>query len=761
MLKLKKISKSYKTGSFFQKALNEVSVSFREKEFVAILGSSGSGKTTLLNIVGGLDVYDYGDLVFNNKSTKKFKSKDWDAYRNNSIGFVFQNYNLISHISVLDNVQLGMTLSGKSKSEREEKALYLLDKVGIKEHSHKKPNQLSGGQMQRVAIARALANDPDIILADEPTGALDSKTGDKILDLISEVAKDKLVIMVTHDSAMANKYAKRIIRLKDGEVLDDSDPYNDKEDSSLYKLKKTSMNFLTALNLSFKNIITKKGRTALTAFASSIGIIGIALVLSLSNGFDKQIEQFEIDTLSSFPIMISEQQMEINENTFRQDREGEYPDTDFAISTNVNEEMMIHENDITEEYFEYVSSIDPSLLNGITYNWGTTLNILRKTEDEVKVFTQRDLFFTTLPKQVDESDASFLEKGYDLLGGELPKTPYELVIQLDTKNRIDENLLKVLGLEGEEVSFDELIGKTFKIAANDDFYIEGEPVFARNPDLNAVYDSEDAIKLTVVGIVRGKEDNLLSELVGGQPWPGRILFSSELQEELLDLNFNSKIVQNQLDQDRSVLTNEVLDQDDKVNALRMLGFSETPRMINIFPRDFESKDEIISILDEYNEGVSDEEKIVYNDLAETITSLSSSIMNAITLVLVAFSAISLVVSSIMIGIITYISVIERTKEIGVLRALGARKKDITRVFNAETFIIGVNSGILGLTIARLLIFPINDYIESATELENVAQMSVEHIIILMLVSIILTLIGGFIPSKMASRKDPVEALRTE
>ena len=761
MLKLKKISKSYKTGSFFQKALNEVSINFREQEFVAILGSSGSGKTTLLNMIGGLDVYDSGDLIFNGKSTKKFKDGDWDAFRNNSIGFVFQSYNLISHISVLDNVEMGMTLSGKSKAERNKKALEVLDKVGLKEHSHKKPNQLSGGQMQRVAIARALANDPDIILADEPTGALDTTTGEQILDLIKEISKNKLVIMVTHDSSMANKYAKRIIKLKDGEVMGDSDPYIDKDDSSLYTIKKTSMSFLTALKLSFKNIVTKKGRTVLTSLASSIGIIGIALILSLSNGFDKQIQQFEVDTLSSFPIMISEQQMEINENTFRQDREGEYPDIDFAIATNVNEELRIHENNITQEYFDYIEEIDPTLLNGITYNWGTNLNILRRTDEEVKVFNQRDLFFTPLPKNLDLDEASFLEKGYDLLFGELPSSPNELVLQLDMKNRIDENLLKVFGIEGEEVELDNFIGQTFKIALNDDFYEEGDFLFNRNPDLSSVYDSEESIGLTIVGVVRGKEENLLSELVGGQPWPGRLLYSNSLQEEIININSSSSVVEAQLDSDRSVLTNELLDEDSKRDTLAMLGYSTTPRMINIFPRDFDSKDLILEYLDEYNDSVSDEEKIVYNDLAETITSLSSNIMNAITLVLVAFSSISLVVSSIMIGIITYISVIERTKEIGILRALGARKKDITRVFNAETFIIGVTSGALGLSIARVLIFPINNQIEKLTDLSNVARMSLEHVIILMSVSIGLTLIGGFIPSKMASRKDPVEALRTE
>ena len=843
MLELKNISKSYTTGNFTQQALKNINLKFRKNEFVAILGPSGSGKTTLLNIIGGLDRYDDGDLIINGKSTKKFKSREWDSYRNNCIGFIFQNYNLITHISILENIEMGMTLSGKSSKKRKKKAIEVLEKVGLKEHAHKKPNQLSGGQMQRVAIARALANDPDIILADEPTGALDSKTSVQIMDLIKEIAKDKLVIMVTHNSELADNYANRIVKFKDGELISDSNPIkkNEKEER-LYQIKKTSMNFITALKLSFNNIITKKGRTLITAFASSIGIIGIALILSLSNGFDIQIDKFETETLSSLPIIISKESVNLTEDTIvsmqeDSNNDGAYPEEEFVYTKDSIINTLVHENEFTEEYLDYIENIDESKVAGISYTRITALNVLGIVDGKKTVIptglSSGQSYFFALPKKLNQNIDGVVEKNYDLLKGRLPLEKDELVLLVDSKNRIDKNLVSYLGLDQniEKISFDDIIGKEFKLILNNDFYKSLGKYYTLNIDFESMYSNSNAVTLKIVGIMRGKENNKLLQSSSG------IGYTENLVNYVIESNSNSDIVKLQKEVNYNVLTGELLDLETeegletKENLLAYLGASTVPYAINIYPKDFESKEFITDYLDDYNDKqiklvedivknylnilidkvdsssdlllkevdfsladrVPDEVNlsyedgmisgiikigncefliedntissssggVIYNDLAATMVSLSGSIMDAITIVLISFSAISLIVSSIMIGIITYISVLERTKEIGILRALGARRKDISRVFNAETFIIGVTSGIIGIVIARLLIIPANIILYDLTELENVAKLNPVHAFILIIVSVTLTVIGGLIPAHIASKKDPVEALRTE
>ena len=763
MLKLKKIKKSYKTGEFVQHALKGIDLEFRKNEFVAILGPSGSGKTTLLNIIGGLDRYDSGDLIINGKSTKKFKQKDWDAYRNNSIGFIFQSYNLISHISVIENVEMGMTLSGMNAKKRRKKALELLKKVGLKDHAHKKPNQLSGGQMQRVAIARALANDPDIILADEPTGALDTKTSTQIMELITEIAKDKLVIMVTHNPELANVYANRIVEFRDGELIDDSNPLDNDKEENTYDIKKTAMNYLTALKLSFNNIKTKKGRTLLTAFASSIGIIGIALILSLSNGFKLQIDKFEKDTLSQAPIIISKQSMDMQQMTnmsTEKDDLQEYP-TDEMVHPQKTVETMIHINKITKEYMDKVESIDSNKMGGIAYQRATNLNLITKINNKAKQLGQ-NVSIVPLPGTLDNKEARVMTDNFEVIYGELTNNKEDLILLVDSKNRVSETLLKDLGYEGENINFKDIVGKEFKLILNNDYYKKVGEFYTVNTDLEKLYENNNAITLKISAIIRGKEGSDFAKLSGSG-----LMYNNSLTDYIIEKNNQSDIVKTQKEKNYNVLTTEPFDvetkegKDAKEMMLSYLGADTTPIMINIYPTDFDSKDEILKVLDEYNEGKSDDDKVIYIDEAKLITTMSGSIMDAITIVLIAFSAISLVVSSIMIGIITYISVLERTKEIGILRALGARKKDITRVFNAETFIIGLTSGILGLLIAKLLTFPTNSIIEKLTELPNVAKLNPKHAIILLIISILLTVIGGFIPAKIAAKKDPVEALRSE
>ena len=771
MLELKKIKKSYTTGNFTQHALKDLTVTFRKNEFVSILGVSGSGKTTLLNIIGGLDRYDSGDLIINGKSTKKFKNENWDAYRNNCIGFIFQNYNLISHISVLENVEMGMTLSGVSKKNRRKVAKELLNKVGLKDHAHKKPNQLSGGQMQRVAIARALANDPDIILADEPTGALDSTTSVQIMDLIKEISKDKLVIMVTHNSKLAYTYANRIVELEDGELISDSNPISDDDEKSNYNIRRTAMSFLTALKLSFNNIVTKKGRTLLTAFASSIGIIGIALILSLSNGFDKQIDKFESETISSFPIIISQTSMEIDVEQLKQMRndtlglgdDDKFPDVKVVYPYESIADSSIHINKIDKEYMSYLSNIDKNLLTGISYTRMMQLNLFKEKNGGIIPINTNMSSFQTIPKKVDNTKEGYLEKNYDLLYGEYPKNKEDIILIVNTANRLNSLTVEALGLDinAESIDFENIIGTNIKLINNDNYYIPNGNYFTINSDLESMYNNENNITLRVSGIVRLKEDITMAVLAEG------VGYQEDLVEFILNDSANSKVVLKQKEANYNVLTGKTFALNaeegikEKNTIISVIGGSEIPFMINLYPDDFADKEEIINYLDEYNKDLDDEDKIIYTDLSDTFSSLSSNIMDAITIVLVSFSAISLIVSSIMIGIITYISVLERTKEIGILRSLGARKKDITRVFNAETFIVGLCSGLIGVIIARLLVIPANMIIENLTDLKNVAVLNPLHAIILILVSLTLTVLGGYIPAIVASRRDPVEALRTE
>ena len=769
MLELKKINKSYQTGDFVQQALKNVSIEFKKNEFVAILGPSGSGKTTLLNIIGGLDRYDTGDLIINQKSTKDFKDRDWDAYRNNCIGFVFQSYNLIGHIDILQNVEMGMTLSGVSSKERKKRAIEVLTRVGLKGHLHKKPNQLSGGQMQRVAIARALANDPDIILADEPTGALDSKTSVQIMNLIQEIAKDKLVIMVTHNPELAHEYASRVIEMKDGEVVSDSRKgTSKKENTEPYTIRKTSMSFLTALHLSLNNIRTKKGRTLLTAFASSIGIIGIALILSLSNGFDRQIGIFEQNTLSSLPIVVSRQSVDLTEETMNQlqddmySSEADYPDIDYVIPTETMMDEYTHENKITEEYVDYVEKLNPDSVAGISYTYALGLNLLQKVDDKVVLLNSQDLGIQSMPHTLSDDATGYMDLHYDVLAGKFAEEKDEIVLVVDSKNQVSKDILEALGITSEDnISFDTILNSTIKLAYNDDYYGNYGNYYIPSNDLESVYNSENNLTLKVVGIIRLKSDFPSYVASFG------IMYTNDLLEDVISHNSTSKVVEAQKKANYNVLSGEMIDitteegQETKDNLLAYLGDHSTPYAIFIYPNDFETKDEVTAYLDQYNDGLEEEDRIVYIDQANLMSSLSSSIMDAITIVLIAFSSISLIVSSIMIGIIMYISVLERTKEIGILRSLGARKKDISRVFNAETFIIGITSGLIGIFIAWLLLFPTNSILYNLTDLENVAVMNPLHAFILITVSVILTLIGGFIPAKLASKKDPVIALRTE
>nr|WP_025775412.1 ABC transporter ATP-binding protein/permease [Clostridium botulinum] len=786
MLQIKDLKKVYTTGEFEQTALDGVSIDFRQSEFVAILGPSGSGKTTLLNMLGGLDQYDSGNMIINGLSTKKFGESDWDTYRNNSVGFIFQSYNLIPHLSIVDNVEMGMTLSGVPKSEKRQKATYVLEKVGLGNHIHKKPNQLSGGQMQRVAIARALANDPEIILADEPTGALDTQTSEQIMDLIKEIAKDKLVIMVTHNPELAEEYADRIVSFSDGKIVSDTNPFVSENNSNDYKPKKTSMNFLTALKLSGNNIVTKKWRTALTAFASSIGIIGVALVLSLSNGFNKQINEFEKDSLSNYPISIEQNSMSLgmSPSSKSKDKEKtEFPNKSIIYPYDSSKNAAVHANAISTEYVDYIKKIDSSLINGISYTRNVNMNILKKQDGKVVSMNTSAAAFSTYPSKGDSFETDYLKSYYDVLAGSYPKNEKELVLVVDKYNQVDTNILEALGFsaDSKNINFDSMIGTEYKLIYNDDYYTQSGKYFTVNGDttnLENLYNNKNAVTLKISGIIRIKEDANVSNLSTG------IVYSDQLAQDFIENAKNSKIVLAQKEAKYNVMNGNLLTEktstttaavhgapnmttnitsnvETKDDVLASLGATSSPTSISIYPVNFEAKDNITNYLDDWNKKLKEEDQIVYTDMASMITSLTGNIMDGITIVLVAFAGISLVVSMIMIGIIIYISVLERTKEIGVLRALGARKKDITRVFNAETFIIGFCSGGLGIAITYLLTIPVNSILYKFTDLNNVAQLNPLHAIALVITSIVLTMIGGAIPSKMAAKKDPVIALRSE
>lgn len=819
MLELKKIYKEYITGDFKQIALDKVNLNFRKNEFVSILGPSGSGKTTLLNIIGGLDNYTSGDLIINEVSTKDFKDNDWDIYRNHRVGFIFQNYNLIGHQSILSNVELALTLSGVAKSERRKKAILALKKVGLEKHINKNPNQLSGGQMQRVAIARALVNDPDILLADEPTGALDSTTSQQIMKLLKEVAKDKLVIMVTHNPELARAYSTRIIELRDGSIISDSNPYvgkvNTVEDEIIRKnkTKKTHMSFKTALGLSFNNLKTKKGRTILTAFAGSIGIIGIALILSLSNGVNKYIERVEAETLSSYPLTIMEESADLTEVmgilASGKDKEINH-DKDKIYSNTIMNKMFnsfvtkVSKNDL-KTFKKYLDNNDEigKYVNEIKYSYNIDLNIFNTYNGELVKVNPSNLMSDLGMINSNEMSSMYSSFGmgsndvfvelmdnkenvlsqYDLIYGSYPKKYDEVVLIVNSNNEISDYTLYALGLKeqkmlkemmynvmkGEEVddtnlefSYEDICNIEFKLMINTDLFTkEGNRYVDRSNDLNYVNSILDkSVPLKVVGILRGNDDS-----VSYVSKTGGVGYTSKLTEYVINNVKNSSIVHEQENnKEVNIFTGSSFELGESYeDNLRKLGVTsvDNPSSISIYSKDFEAKENVVRIIDEYNKETLEEKKITYTDTIGLLINNVTTIVNIISYVLIAFVSISLVVSSIMIGIITYISVLERTKEIGILRSIGASKKDIARVFNAETFIIGLFAGCMGIIITLILNIPINVIINNLSGISGITKLPLAGSIILIIISVLLTMLGGLIPSKIASNKEPVLALRTE
>ena len=819
MLELKKIYKEYITGDFKQVALDKVNLNFRKNEFVSILGPSGSGKTTLLNIIGGLDNYTSGDLIINEVSTKDFKDNDWDIYRNHRVGFIFQNYNLIGHQSILSNVELALTLSGVGKSERRKKAILALKKVGLEKHINKNPNQLSGGQMQRVAIARALVNDPDILLADEPTGALDSTTSQQIMKLLKEVAKDKLVIMVTHNPELARTYSTRIIELRDGRIISDSNPYDGKvntvEDEIIKKnkTKKTHMSFKTALGLSFNNLKTKKGRTILTAFAGSIGIIGIALILSLSNGVNKYIENVEAETLSSYPLTIVEESADLTEImgilASGKDKEINH-DKDKIYSNTIMNKMFnsfvtkVSKNDL-KTFKKYLDNNDEigKYVNEIKYGYNIDLNIFNTYNGELVKVNPSNLMSDLGMINSNEMSSMYSSFGmgsndvfvelmdnkenvlsqYDLIYGSYPEKYDEVVLIVNSNNEISDYTLYALGLKeqkmlkemmynvmkGEEVddtnlefSYEDICNIEFKLMINTDLFTkEGNRYVDRSNDLNYVNSILDkSVPLKVVGILRGNDDS-----VSYVSKTGGVGYTSKLTEYVINNVKNSSIVHEQENnKEVNIFTGSSFELGESYeDNLRKLGVTsvDNPSSISIYSKDFEAKENVVRIIDEYNKETLEEKKITYTDTIGLLINNVTTIVNIISYVLIAFVSISLVVSSIMIGIITYISVLERTKEIGILRSIGASKKDIARVFNAETFIIGLFAGCMGIIITLILNIPINVIINNLSGISGITKLPLVGSIILIIISVLLTMLGGLIPSKIASNKEPVLALRTE
>ena len=867
MLQLKGITKNYLSGDNEVKALKGIDLEFRESEFVSILGQSGCGKTTLLNIIGGLDRYTSGDLIINGKSTKDFKDRDWDAYRNYSVGFVFQSYNLIGHQTVLSNVELALTISGVSRKERKQRAIKALEEVGLKEQIHKRPNQLSGGQMQRVAIARALVNNPDIILADEPTGALDTKTSVQVMEILKKISKDKLIIMVTHNPELAEKYSSRIIKILDGKITDDSYPieHQKEEKQPDTKKRRTSMKFLTALRLSLNNLMTKKGRTILTSFAGSIGIIGIALILAISTGVQNYINKVEEDTLSSYPITIEESTVDMS--SLMQSMSGENTDNTEnkeegkAYSADIMNDMITtlsnkKQSNNLKELKKYLDDGDNEITknsNSIKYGYDININLYRANTDDgiVRVnpstvmnafgmgdmieaqnnsamssvfgssmMTNTDVCFEMLDNQ------QLLESQYDLVKGNWPKQYNEVVLVLKEDGRIDDYTLYSLGLKdqselkdkwkavenGEKLdenqesisySYDDLLNLQFKLLLNSDYYQKQNGLWVNKEDddnyLKEKINNAETVK--VVGIIKQNEQSAVSTSV-----TSGIGYTKQLKEYVVEKSNDAQIVKEQkenkdvnvfsglkfpTDEDTSTMENLTAEQRMAMSKLsseeiaqmmetysankdssyeknlQKLGAVDidTPTSISIYPKDFEAKDKISDAIEEYNQKQRDEGKeentISYTDIVGTMMKSVSQIINTISYVLIAFVAISLIVSSIMIGIITYISVLERTKEIGILRAIGASKKDISRVFNAETLIIGLISGLIGIGITVLLTLPINSMIYAVTGVKVVTAVPFKAGVILVLISMFLTIIAGLIPAKIASKKDPVIALRTE
>ena len=895
MLELNDIKKDYVSGSTTVSALKGINLRFRDCEFVSILGQSGCGKTTMLNIIGGLDKYTSGDLKINGVSTKNYKDRDWDFYRNNSIGFVFQSYNLIPHQTVLSNVELALTLSGVSKAERKKRAIEALEKVGLGEQIHKKPNQMSGGQMQRVAIARALVNNPDILLADEPTGALDTETSIQIMELLKEISKDRLIIMVTHNPELAKNYSTRIVKLLDGVITDDSDPYtledmeadirakevakvktSEKKIKKSGKKQKTSMSFFTALSLSFNNLMTKKTRTILTAFAGSIGIIGIAMILSISNGIQLYIDRVQRDTLSSYPITLQAEAIDISSMvssmTGNSDSE-EHEDKSKIYSNDIMGDMIntmvkeVKSNNLSEfkKYIENGGSDIKSYVSDIQYSYDVPLNIYMKdTSNGVEQLNPGTMFDSIYGEGATSASSSMssgmgmgmfsnssvwnqllgnqqvLDEQYDVLAGHWPENFNEVVLVADKNNEVDDYTLYSLGLKDpEEVrtlfkkmmvgesyetkkdisyTFDEILDTEFKLVMPTDMY--------KYNDVTSTWDdySKDDKYMTnvvnngtdikVCGIIRPNDDAVSTSISSG------IGYTAKLTEYIIEEVKNSEIAKAQLaDTSVDVFTGVPFDNDrnteitmDDVNAymatlspeesaqmqtmtsgmsddqiLQLFSASlkarttdatldsnksklgitdlDTPSQIDIYATDFDSKEKVQNIIKDYNKLQQDDGKeenvINYTDYVGIMMSSVSTIINAISYVLIAFVAISLIVSSIMIGIITYISVLERTKEIGVLRSIGASKKDVSRIFNAETLIEGFVSGALGIVVTLLLCIPANALIKHLTDISNVAQLPVAGGVILIIISMFLTFIAGLIPAKLAAKKDPVVALRSE
>ncbi len=846
MLELKKITKIYKVADNKQKALDSINIKFRQSEFVSVLGQSGSGKTTLLNIIGGLDNYDSGDLIINGISTKKYNDRDWDTYRNHRVGFVFQSYNLISHQTALQNVELALTLSGVNKSARRRKAIQVLKKVGLEKQMNKKPNQMSGGQMQRVAIARALINDPDILLADEPTGALDSETSIQVLDLLKEIAKDKLVIMVTHNPDLAEKYSTRIVKLLDGEIISDNNPFDGKEQiKEEQKNKKSKMSFKTAFGLSLTNLITKKGRTILTSFAGSIGIIGIALILSLSHGIQSYIDKTEEETLSSYPLVIEKESIDmstmlqslVNENSGKEHQDDKIHSVNVIgdMLTTINQKANKNDLKSFKKYIEKKSDLK-KYSSDIKYSYNITMNLYKDDSEKIVRVNPTTVFdslgmttsgmssaYSTIMSNYNVftellDNESLNKQQYDLVEGHWPNKYNELVLIVDEKKQIPDYTLYSLGvldqkelqkqfdnmIAGEKVTFEQvsldtkdLLNLKFKLVLNSDYYQKESGLWidkSQDEDFmkNLISNSEE---FKIVGIIKPNAET------AGRKQSGLVGYTHDLNEYLIEKVRKSQIVNEQLDNpninvftgkefsrnskfDYSNMTQEELTYFQSLSAeelaevmssyteymqstyqdnIAKLGIAnlDDPDTISIYPKDFDSKEEIENIISNYNKGKSEEDKISYTDIVGVMMSSVSSIVNVISSVLIAFVAISLIVSSIMIAIITYISVIERTKEIGILRAIGASKKDISRVFNAETLIEGASAGVMGIIITLLLNIPINLIIKKVVGISNIAKLPVDGAIILIIISILLTVIAGFIPSKLASKKDPVDALRTE
>lgn len=870
MLKLENIKKDYITGDTTVHALKGVSVEFRKSEFVSILGQSGCGKTTLLNIIGGLDRYTSGELYIGGRATSDFRDRDWDNYRNHSVGFIFQSYNLIPHQSVLSNVELALTLTGVPRAERRRRAAEALEKVGLADQLNKKPNEMSGGQMQRVAIARALVNDPEILLADEPTGALDSETSVQIMELLKEISKDRLVIMVTHNPELAKQYSTRIIRLLDGNITDDTMPYSggEGEKTAGKSGKRPSMSFLTALSLSLNNLMTKKARTFLTAFAGSIGIIGIALILSLSNGVNAYIARVEEETLSSYPITIEQAGMDVSQLVSdlmgKNEPSGDREDGRI-YSNNVMTEMMstmvngISANNLSElkKHIEKTSAFSDNT-SEIEYKYSTVMNIYDEKGSRVNPNT---VFSTVFPESQSSGSGNmqmsssfsntevwtrlfenkeFLKKQYDVIAGRMPEKYNEIVLAVDKNNQISDYALYSLGLKdsaeleemmkkaqaGEKIeptaevsyTYDDILGLKFKLLCNTDYFEKNADGTWSDKTEDSLYVSSKlntaAEDITVVGIIRPADSSVANQTSGFVGYPESLI------EHLINRVNDSEIVKAQkAEPEKNVFTGRPFETDadnmtyeqltayiatlpekeqaeynayisqmtaagqtkeqiteqfkaaikEKSNNatydgnLKLMGVSslDEPSVINIYPKDFEAKEKISDLITEYNKGVGDAEKITYTDYIGLMLSSVTTIINAISYILIAFVSISLIVSSIMIGIITYISVLERTKEIGVLRAMGASKKDVSRVFNAETLIVGFAAGAIGIAVTLLLLIPINAVIAAITDISGLAVLPIAGGVALVVISMLLTLIAGLFPSKVAAKKDPVTALRSE